>query len=292
MAYKPIVLLFCLWFSAFHRDAAGQNTILWSVDDRASGNRSYLLGTFHQMGSTWVDSLTKVIEVLSDAELAVFESTDPADALAERMNERAPDYTYREILRRRDVKWLDAYTADWAVPLEKLRPIELHWKLNQLKARDICKTSGPGDRFDHFDNYLIHIADSLGIPTTGLETDSMQADMINEKIAENTWEALRRPIHSDVRTLRRGKEKRGRCSFARKYMRLEIGDYPLDEPCAETDPIIADRNRAWMEALPDLLRSHRCFVALGLMHLFYDCGLITALRNAGFVVMPVYGLKS
>ncbi len=291
MASKVILAVFVLCFYGCLHDAAGQNTILWSVDDRESGNRSYLLGTFHQMGSTWVDSLTKVIEALSDAELAVFESIDPAEDLAASMNRRPSDFSYRDRLKSGDVEWLEEYTANWAVPLEKLRPMELHWKLNQLKARDVCKTSGPEDRFDHFDNYLIYIADSLGIPTVGLETDSMQADMINEKIGENTWGALRRVIHGDVRTLRLGREKRGSCAFARLYMDLKIGDYPLDESCDQTGPVIADRNRAWMEELPDLLRSHRCFVAVGLMHLFYDCGLITALREAGFVVMPVRDLR-
>lgn len=290
MALRNFVAAALLFFSC---SVVAQNTILWSVDHIDTKHRSYLLGTFHQMGSSWVDSLTVVMEKLAEADLAIFESVETGIELQSVMGSREWSSNVREELRRRDIEWLEEYTRDWVVPLEKLHPMELHWKLSQDMARVICNTSTPEDRFDHFDNYLIHISDSLGIPYTGLETDSMQSDFINKQTGENTWKALRKTIHSDIRTLRRGKAKRGQCNFANRYMRLELGNYPLDKECPEEDDAaVSERNREWMKVLPDYFMEQSCFVAVGLLHLFYDCGLINALREAGFVVAPVYDLKN
>jgi len=289
MAFRNLIVAAFLFLST---PCIAQNTILWSVDHIDSQHRSYLLGTFHQVGSTWVDSLTVVMEKLAAADLVIFESIETGTELQSSMASREWNSGFRDELRKRDIAWLEAYTSDWVVPIEKLTPMELHWKLSQDMARVICNTSSPADRFDHFDNYLIHISDSLGLKYVGLETDSMQSDFINEHAGENTWSALKKTIHSDVRTLRRGKAKRGQCNFANKYLRLELGNYPLDRECPERgDAAVSARNREWMKALPDYLMEQSCFVAVGLLHLFYNCGLINALREEGFVLAPVYDLK-
>ncbi len=271
----------------FNSIGKSQNTVLWSIEHRDCPHRSYLLGTLHQVGNTWVDSLGGLLSALASSELAIFESIDPAEQLMANMNLREADHSYREVFRPREVAWLEGYSSDWTVPLHKLSPIELYWKLNQELTKELCGSVREGDRFDHMDQYLYHLADSLGIETLGLETDSAQSRLINEGIGSNTWKAMRPMIRKDIRSMRKGKANAGRCELVHRYMRLDIGNYALDAPCPVDDPVIAERNAQWMEVLPQLLMERSCFIAVGLMHLFKDCGLINRLQEAGFVVAPI-----
>ena len=53
-----------------------QNTILWSVHKPGSSKTSYVLGTLHQMGNSFVDDKPLIKELLFKSDLAVFESIE------------------------------------------------------------------------------------------------------------------------------------------------------------------------------------------------------------------------
>lgn len=278
-----------VFFLAAGANSFAQNTILWTITHPEVEHKSYLLGTFHQMGSNWVDSLYVITDALIQAELGIFESTETGEEIQSLMNSRKSNSDYRYVLKSKTVSWLEEYSRDWVVPLEKLNPVELHWKLQQRMAYDLCKTATAYDYFDHFDNYLLHIRDSLNLKNIGFETDSMQGLFINESFSKRGWADFRKIIEGQVKLLRRGKPQGGQCDFSRKYKSLTLSDYQLDQPCLD-DVMIAQRNAEWMKTLPDLLNNHQCFVAVGWLHLNFECGLITSLRKAGYNLEPVLEL--
>ena len=65
-----------LIFLTFSQLAISQNTILWQITDTINNKTSFVVGTFHQFGNSFVDSIPEIKESMFNSELAVFESID------------------------------------------------------------------------------------------------------------------------------------------------------------------------------------------------------------------------
>lgn len=271
-------------FLMLHYDAVAQRTILWRVTDTMQHKTSYLLGTHHYMGNGFVDSLTPIRKHLLEAELAIFETAETGEQVAFVMNQRKPDYAIKRILDKDAIRQLELISKDWRVPLYKLQPVELLLKLRAQFYQRVCGSMQPKDTADHFDNYLISIARSNHIAIYGLETDSLQLNLLQQSFAYS-WKEAQGEIQYFLAAFEGRADLGDNCDFVQTYKRMEL-DYALDQPCEE-DPFIKERNRKWLQVLPTLLRSKHCFVAVGLLHLMHNCGLIVDLRKAGFVVEPV-----
>jgi hypothetical protein len=75
------------------------------------------------------------------------------------------------------------------------------------------------------------------------------------------------------------------CALSYAYESFQL-NYQLDR-CCSGDPLLDERNAAWLRQLPDLLDEKKLFIAVGLFHLYFECGLITQLRNLGYRVTAV-----
>lgn len=264
--------------------AFAQNTILWSVHSPETNHVSYLLGTFHQMGNGFVDSIPEIKTALSSAELAIFETTNAGGEVSKLMNLREDDYEYKSVLKKSDLAYLDEISSDWTVPISKVTPIELLIKLRQTYDETQCGTVKPTDEWDHFDQYLIHLAKQDSIDLYGLETDSMQIEQINRlSKVTMTWNDAKKPIHEALMDIKKSRRQRRYCKAARDYMDMKF-DYQFDERCNND---LKSRNDNWMPQLERILPEKDCFIAVGLLHLYGECGLIVQLRNRGYEVKPI-----
>jgi uncharacterized protein len=271
-------------FLVLHDNAIAQRTILWRVTDTMHQKTSYLLGTHHYVGNGFVDSLKPIRKHLLESELAIFETAETGEQVVVAMNQRKADYALKKILDKGSIQQLELISKDWRVPLYKLQPVELLLKLRAQFYQQVCGSMQPKDTADHFDNYLISIARANQITVYGLETDSLQLSLLQESFAYS-WKDAQSEIRYFLAAFEGRADLGDNCDFVGRYKRFEF-DYTLDTPCEE-DPFINDRNQQWMKILPSLLRSKRCFVAVGLLHFMHNCGLIVELRKAGFVVEPV-----
>jgi uncharacterized protein len=281
---RKFALLFTL-FLPFSGNVSGQNTILWSVTDTASKNTSFLLGTYHQIGNSFVDSLPEIQEALFSTNVAIFESIDNGEKVRAYLNSRSDNSEYLTNLKKSDITFLQSLASDWAVPISKLKPLELLTKLQQVYFETQCGSVKPTDKWDHFDDYLIYLARSKNMTTVGLESDSLQTANITAFAPDVTWESVKKPIHTWVNNIKGSKHRTTYCQFAREYMSMSF-NYQFDQTCNE-DPMLKGRNDKWMKILPDYLRNDKCFIAVGLLHLYGDCGLIMQLRQQGFVVTEI-----
>jgi uncharacterized protein YbaP (TraB family) len=272
------------FFLVLYANAVAQRTILWRVTDTVHQKTSYLLGTHHYMGNGFVDSLKPIRKHLLESELAVFETAETGEQVVAVMNQRKADYALKKVLDKLSIQQLEFISKDWRVPLYKLQPVELLLKLRAQFYQQVCGSMQPKDTADHFDNYLISIARANQINVFGLETDSLQLNLLQASF-EYSWKDAQSEIKYFLAAFEGRADLGDNCDFVGRYKRFEF-DYALDTPCDE-DPFINDRNQKWMQVLPSLLRSKRCFVAVGLLHLMHNCGLIVELRKVGFVVEPV-----
>jgi uncharacterized protein len=269
-----------------NRDSFSQNTILWRISDSTTHHVSYLVGTFHQFGSSFVDSFPQIATQLRRSELAIFESVDNEKTAIQLINQRPDNPKTVRLLNKRKFRSLRALTQRWRVSPYKLTPTEINLKLQQSLNQVICQTAKPSDAFDHFDNYLIHQARQGGVEVMGLESDSLQMAYLSQFAAtEFDSESIQLMLKWTEILVKKDRNAYD-CGYADSYRKLEI-DYQLGDPCDESDEMIGPRNAKWLPLLVDKLKSHSCFVAVGLLHLCYQCGLIVQMRKAGFVVEEV-----
>ena len=81
--YPTIILFLTIAQLSF-----SQNTILWKVTNTINNKTSIIVGTFHQFGNSFVDSIPELKENLYNSELAIFESIDYKDQTQKIINSR------------------------------------------------------------------------------------------------------------------------------------------------------------------------------------------------------------
>lgn len=262
-----------------------QNTILWKITDTINNKTSTIVGTYHQFGNSFVDSIPEIKENLYNSELAIFESIDKIELTQKMINDREESFEIKKKLKKKDYQRLLDISKNWKIDIHKLKPIELKIKLHQEFLKTKCKTVTKNDKWDHFDKYLQHLAEEKNVELLGLETDKKQLALINKEYNSPNWKDEKIIISYLLDQLNRDDFDTNRCIFATKYRNYNL-DYKFDIEC-KTHVILNERNENWMKILPQLLREKNCFIAVGLFHLYNKCGLLEQLKNEGFIVEPI-----
>lgn len=281
---KKTILLFLLLSVSF---ALAQNTILWTIKKEGNPHTSYLLGTYHQMGNSYVDSLKTVTHALQSSQIAVFENIDTGENLVKLLNSRTENYSYKEKLSKKYLKDLEEIAKNWTVPVSKLSPPELRLKLEQIYYETQCGTIKPTDTSKVFDNYLIKIAQNNSVQVLGLESNDLMTSYINQA-DRSDWKDVKKEIYTWLDNIKMKRETKTLCRMAEAYKKQKL-DYQLDSECAET-VIISSRNSVWLPIIKKNIAEKNSFLAVGYAHLTGKCGLVTKLREAGYKIEPVYDL--
>jgi len=150
-AITNFLLIFCSTVG-LSEELKGQGTILWKVSNSQTNKQSYFLGTLHQMGNSFVDSIPEIFGKLQESEIAIFETFDHSKRIRAVMNSRADNYDYKEILKRNEIVFIENLFDSLGVPVSKLTPIEALIKMDQIYVETICGTVKSSDSWDHFDN--------------------------------------------------------------------------------------------------------------------------------------------
>lgn len=267
--------------------ALAQNTILWTIKKDGNPHTSYLLGTYHQMGNSYVDSLTAVTRALKSSDIAIFENTDIGDGLAKYLNSRKEDFTYKEKLDKKHLAYLGDISEKWKVPVSKLSPSELLLKIQQTYLETQCGTVKITDSVKTFDNYLIKMAKLNSVELLGLESNDLMTSYINQQ-DRTEWKDIKKEIYLWLDNIKMSRDTHIHCKMAEVYKKQKL-DYHLDTECAES-LIISSRSAVWLPIIEKNIIEKNSFIAVGYAHLTGKCGLISKLRTAGYKVEPVYNL--
>lgn len=284
-SYYTAVFILLLTISAL-----GQKTILWKIEHPDSEKSSYIVGTYHQIGNSFVDSIPIIEESLLKSDVVIFESIDSKEELIRQMNARECTNEIADLLNQNELQQLKDLSKDWTVDICKLLPAEIYLKLNQELPKYFCNTVQPSDTWEHFDNYLMSIAKANAKELVGLESTTFQLKTLIAKNPNSTKKDEQKRIKKLLKQIAKGKPDSGICAQAEAYMSFRMG-YQLDSPCPE-GATLKGRNASWMKKLPNLLKESNCFIVVGMGHLMMDCGLIESLKNEGFIVEPILLNKS
>ncbi|MDF2551284.1 MAG: hypothetical protein K0R77_559 [Chryseobacterium sp.] len=284
-AMKKIFLLFLILSLNL---SFAQNTILWTIKKEGNPNVSYLLGTYHQMGNSYIDSLKTLIRSLKSSKVAIFENIDTGENLAKYLNAREENFTYKQKLDKNHLKFLEEIAQKWTVPISKLSPPELLLKLQQTYLETQCGTVKNSDTFKSFDNYLIKTAKQNSVELVGLESNDLMTSYINQQ-DRTDWKDIKKHINLWLDNIKMKRDTDIHCRMAESYKKQNL-DYQLDSECAES-LMISSRSAVWLPIIEKNIAEKNSFIAVGYAHLTGKCGLISKLKLAGYKVEPIYNLE-
>lgn len=280
--FLTIAFLLCTSFSF------GQNTILWKITSPQSSNISYLLGTYHLFGNSFVDSFSVIKEKLSTSDMVVTEVKFDRPKAAAYYNSRPASTSLSSALSQDDIAYLSTIFKTSEIDINKYSPGELFVKLQAVYPKFKCPVINADDKWV-MDEYIQQIGDQQQKILYFLESDSFQLEKIYEATKAYDWNFFKNAVPALLAKYKSKTSDESFCSFANQYTSFTL-DYKLQDECKGSnvnEVLVKKRNEDWMKKLPTLLEKNNCFIALGLMHLYNKCGLIEQIRALGYSIEPV-----
>ncbi|WP_182859193.1 TraB/GumN family protein [Flagellimonas aequoris] len=290
---KIIVVLFIVLASTY---LIGQNgsdnqrvkTVLFKITGQNSNKTSFLFGTHHAFGKSFFDSLANANEALESCDLLIKENLDiPGRTAQDIINQRTTKTNWSKYLSKNDLGFIKNLFATSPTDYNKMSPTEMYVFLNRHFKQQVCLNKGVSDTSLSLDDYIGSRATEQHIELYGLETIEEQIVLINKDVEEMPPRNHKRRLANIIDKISTGNSNY--CEEIDWYSNMEI-DLKNNEPCRNS-LMLTDRNNRWMSVIREKLESNNCFIAVGLSHLMYECGLINQLEKLGYTITPIEEVK-
>lgn len=266
------------------RDTRSVNTILFKITSLNSDKTSYLFGTHHAFGKSFFDSLTIANQALASCDLLIKENLNIPGRMAEDIiNQRTNETKWNKYLDKENLAFIKNLFATSPTDYHKLTPTEMYVFLNRYFKQQVCLNKSIEDTSLSLDDYISSRAIEQDIELHGLETTEEQIVLINKDVEGMPRKNHKRRLASIIDKI--STENSSYCEETDWYANMEI-DYKNNEPCRNA-LMLTDRNNKWMDDIREKLISNNCFIAVGLSHLMYECGLINQLKELGYTITPI-----
>ena len=286
---KTILLPISFFFSVF---TYGQKTILWKISSKQGHTVSYLLGTNHIFGESFVDSFPVIKEKVLASNLIITETKMDRGAITASYNTRPASDSINLVLSKEDVEYISELFKRNRITISKFSPGELVIKLQTYYPRFKCSAVNKNDKFS-MDEYIQTIGKKNGKQSYNFETDSFQLGILATSFSKYNWDFAKRNVPVILKQYRSEKFSEVSCFLITQYASLDV-DYKFKDSCNflkgntfSNDEYIKKRNENWMAQLPKLLENNNCFIAVGFGHLCNQCGLVKQIEALGYTVEPV-----
>jgi uncharacterized protein len=271
--------------------ASQQNTVLWGVVNK-KGDTSYLLGTSHDFGNTFVDNYPLIKIKFKKADIVAFEATgDQRQAF--KHNRKWTKYLTRKEKRATNLLFSKLEVGFKVKHVKRVPPQFVNYSLLTALYIERCKSMTPEDVVG-MDEYLANGAITFKKRVAGLESVEDTFGVVNSMLGLNN-----NTDSSGLGTLKEIVSNTAQfypsidsqCGEAAKYRNLQL-DYKFDTKSTEIDSLytilLDKRNNSWMQQIEAIIdTSHSAFIAVGLYHLYYTDGLIMQLTRKGYRVFPM-----
>ena len=260
------------------------NTILFRVTSPNNNHVSYLFGTHHAFGKSFFDTLPNANIALASCEILIKENLNiPGEMAEDIINSRKEETNWNKYFSKSDRSFIEELFAKSPTDYHKMTPAEMYSFLNRYFKQQVCLNKSPDDMSLSLDDYIGTRAEEQGKELFGLETTAEQIELINADIAGMPARTHKKRLANIIAKIRI--RDQNSCDETNWYMQMEI-DYQLNAPCGNA-LVLTDRNNKWMKTIADLLSANNCFIAVGLSHLMFECGLIRQLEHLGYTIEPV-----
>lgn len=268
-------------FSSAQKKAKLENSTLWKIEHSDLKQPSYLLGTLHIMCATDFAIPKKVTETL-----------DKVDALVLEVNISDPQ----------EIKLMQESMSQSKKISEELSP-------KQFQELDQLVTKVMGAPLVNFDSYGLSILQFLMmskmLPCTDFKYYEMELlasatkgkkEIFSLEKAADQIETMRKAYPTAFaldQLMLFDSYKKDFNEAIQTYKKEDIAstvdlitkDRYMDENATKYMQI--DRNKNWLEKMPQMMKERSNLFAVGAAHLTEDYGLIHLLRQKGYTVTPV-----
>ncbi|MGH1435612.1 MAG: TraB/GumN family protein [Lewinella sp.] len=265
-------------------DTLETTTVLYKVTHPDSQYESYLFGTHHAFGKPFFDSLQFAKEALLSSKILIKENLNIPGHLAEDIiNKRTSTTKWNKYLDKENYSYIQALFSPSNLEFDKMTPAELYAFLSRHYKEKVCIKKDSKANYFSLDDYIGMVAEQNQIEVVGLETTEEQILLINNDLKGMPRKVHKRRLGSMINRIQ--SESNDHCAEIEWYRKMDF-DFRLNEPCQNT-LVLSDRNEKWMIQIQDHFTSKSCFVAVGLSHLMFECGLISKLRALGYEIAPI-----
>lgn len=271
--------------------------LLWKISGNGLTAPSYVMGTHHLAPLSIKDSIQGMQTAFDHTqqvygELKMSEMQDPnaSAALMQKYMTTETDTTFKSLFTDEEYEKINQCAKENLMfdigMLPKLKPVFL---TNNLIVVLYMKHIGGFNPQEQLDTYFQTQATEKGKKAEGLETMDFQLDLLyNGSSLKRQAETLVCFINNIDENLKLAKELTA-AYMAQDLKTLEkISDSEL---CGmsqqEEEAMIDNRNKKWAEMLPEIMNAAPTFVAVGVLHLPGESGLLNLLKQQGYTVEPV-----
>ena len=267
-----------------NKDSKAINTVLFKVTSSSNNHVSYLFGTHHAFGKVFFDSLTIANQALASSELLIKEDLNiPGETAEDIINRRTEITQWQKYLSKEQLSYIKNLFGTSPTDFNKMTPTEMYVFLNRHFKQQVCLNKNANDTSLSLDDYIATKAVNQNIELYGLETTEEQINLINKDVAGMPRKSHKRRLSNIIEKI--STENINDCEETNWYSQMDM-DYQLNVPCRNA-LMLTDRNEKWIKKISDLLEDKNCFVAVGLSHLMYECGLINQLTELGYAITPI-----
>jgi uncharacterized protein YbaP (TraB family) len=291
---QTLLLLFVLVYacplSSSSQAQRVENSIFWQVSGKDLMQPSYLFGTFHLLGATYLDSLTVVGEKFNESKTLVGELLlDSTMTVKMMVAARMHETTLDKLLSPEDYKqtalWLKELSGYDLKMFNGMNPMTIQIFLMTMLQQKYFPPNGSADV--PMDLYLQQDAKKKGKKLVGLESFDVQVNALfsqfsHQRQAEMLIEFVHQKDKAQDELLEMNKAYR--LGDLKKLEDLLSAQTYTEK---EARVLLDDRNKNWIDQLPSLMKEQQTFIAVGALHLSGKNGLINLLRAAGYTVTPV-----
>lgn len=273
--------------------------LLWKVTGNGVDAPSYIMGTHHLAPFSIMDSIAGLRQAMRETqqvygELKMSELESPATMqLMQKSMMIDSDTTLTTLFSPEDYATVNKFCKEnMMMDLSMAPKLKPAYLLNNVVVMAYVKHVGKFNPQEQLDTFFQSQASKNGKKVDGLETPEFQFNLLfNGASLQRQAQLLMCTLHnidSEVENIKKLTD-----AYMRQDLRtmLEISEQRKGNQCdplpGEEDAMIFNRNKAWAEKLPAILKAAPTFVAVGALHLPGEKGLLNLLKKQGYTVEPV-----
>ena len=294
---KKFIITALLALVAFTANAQ----LLFRISGNGLAAPSYVVGTYHIVNDSFVDSIAGIRQALADCQQVYGEvlkgDLTSADSLAFKKAQLLPEgMTIDKLLSSEEMNRLNVYVkriigTDLSNPqlasLCRLTPTALSLSLSILIFAK--KYGGLMKSGTMIDDFFQKEASKQGKSVGGFETLAFQLKLLYGGTMEEQKEALMCMVDNGE-VIEKLEEDMAQAYLSRDLNRLtEILDRKM-AICSspeEKAAMLDNRNADWLTKMPRIMNENSTLFTVGAGHLLGDNGVLNLLSKAGYTVEPV-----
>jgi uncharacterized protein YbaP (TraB family) len=263
-----------------------ENSLLWQISGNGLKAPSYLFGTEHLIGASFLDSLPYVMIRFKQCKAVAGEIRIDSNTRKQNTVTFLKDDSLSNLFNPHEFKTIDSLLTRYSrlklTKLNKLTPFIVNYVLMKSIAPHTANKTNPS-----LDEFFQTAARSNNYGIVGLDTKSFDDSLISNIPIDvqkkqllflvNNINYARQIFTSNFNSYRQQNLN------SLEQTALSVSEIPTEE----LGHFVKDRNDKWLNELPHIMKQQPTFIAVGAAHLLWDCGLINQLRLKGYTVKPV-----